>query len=124
MGNPDLQLRTDSLGFTPLLAPMFPLAPVRTMPLQPQLFKRRHSLGETEHLSPSAQEVAQFDCSSSNESNVSIYLRQDSQLTGGLITVLPNALSWCPRCTLILTQLGILTCMHFTMLVLLLVITA
>ena len=86
MGNPDLQLRTDSLGFTPLLAPLSPLPPLRTLPLQPQLFRRRHSVGEVDQLTQSAVEVAAFDCSSSNDSNLSLNARQDPKLLGQLLS--------------------------------------
>ena len=88
IANPDLQLRTDSLGFTPLLAPLSPLPPVRMLPLQPQLFKRHHSLGEVEQVSQGAIEVAAFDCSSSNDSCLSLGARQDARLTGQLLPTL------------------------------------
>ena len=83
MGNPDLQLRTDSLGLTPLLAPLSPLPPVRIVP-QPHQPRRRllSSGGSGDGLAPLAVEVAAFDRSSSNDSLSSMTGRHDSKLIG------------------------------------------
>lgn len=84
MGNPDLQLRTDSLGLTPLLAPLSLVAPVRFMP-QYVLQSRQlpSSGGSGEGLPAMAVEVAAFDCSSSNDgSSSSMTGRHDSKLIG------------------------------------------
>lgn len=86
MGNPDLQLRTDSLGLTPLLAPLSLLLPVRVTP-QPQYGMqpgRRlpSSGGSGDGLPAMAVEVAAFDCSSSNDSVSSMSGRHDSRLIG------------------------------------------
>lgn len=86
MGNPDLQLRTDSLGLTPLLAPLSLLAPVRFTP-QPQHALQSRKLpssgGSGEGLPAMAVEVAAFDCSSSNDgSSSSMTGRHDSKLIG------------------------------------------
>ena len=92
MGNPDLQLRTDSLGLTPLLAPLSPLPPVRiiSQPYQP---RRRlpSSGGSGDGLAHLAAEVAAFECSSSNDSLSSMSGRHDSKLIGeGVITLIPS----------------------------------
>ncbi|KAL3161919.1 hypothetical protein ABBQ38_009004 [Trebouxia sp. C0009 RCD-2024] len=85
MGNPDLQLRTDSLGLTPLLAPLSPLPLFKVAP-QPQ-----HGLpsrtppspgGSGNGLPAMAIEVAAFDCSSSNDSVSTMTGRHDSKLIG------------------------------------------
>lgn len=87
MGNPDLQLRTDSLGLTPLLAPLSPLPAVRYTP-QPQHVLQSRKLpssgGSGEGLPAMTVEVAAFDCcSSSNDgSSSSMTGRQDSKLIG------------------------------------------
>jgi hypothetical protein len=83
MGNPDLQLRTDSLGLTPLLAPLSPLPPVRIVP-QPYQPRRRlqSSGGSGDGLVPLSVEVAAFDRSSSNDSLSSMTGRHDSKLIG------------------------------------------
>ena len=94
MGNPDLQLRTDSLGLTPLLAPLSPLLPVRMTP-QPQHVTQASrrllssSGGSGDGLPAMAVEVAAFDCSSSNDSINSMTGRHDSKLIGnGLAFIL------------------------------------
>ena len=88
MGNPDLQLRTDSLGLTPLLAPLSPLPPVRLLPQSPngsQAGRRLPSSGGSgDGLPAMALEVAAFDCSSSNDSISSMTGRHDSKLIGRL----------------------------------------
>ena len=87
MGNPDLQLRTDSLGLTPLLAPLSPVPAVRHTP-QPQHVLQSRKLpssgGSGEGLPIMVVEVAAFDCcSSSNDgSGSSMTGRQDSKLIG------------------------------------------
>ena len=86
MGNPDLQLRTDSLGLTPLLAPLSPLPSVRFTPQPQQVLQSRKlpsSGGSGEGLPAMAVEVAAFDCSSSNDgSSSSMSGRHDSKLIG------------------------------------------
>ena len=83
MGNPDLQLRTDSLGLTPLLAPLSPLLPVKVTPQHGLLSKTLLSSGGSGSGLPTmAVEVAAFDCSSSNESVSSMTGRHDSKLIG------------------------------------------
>ena len=83
MGNPDLQLRTDSLGLTPLLAPLSLLPTVRVTP-QPQHVLQSRKLpssgGSGDGLTAMAIEVAAFDCSSSNDSSMTG--RHDSKLIG------------------------------------------
>ena len=85
MGNPDLQLRTDSLGLTPLLAPLSPLPSLRFTP-QPQHVLQSRKLpssgGSGEGLPAMAVEVAAFDCSSSNDDSSSMTGRHDSKLIG------------------------------------------
>lgn len=85
MGNPDLQLRTDSLGLTPLLAPLSPL-PLFKGPPQPQHGLPSRPLpssgGSGSGLPAMAVEVAAFDCSSSNDSVSSMTGRHDSKLIG------------------------------------------
>ena len=86
MGNPDLQLRTDSLGLTPLLAPLSLLPQGRFTP-QPQHMLQSRKLpssgGSGDGLPAMALEVAAFDCSSSNDdSSSSMTGRHDSKLIG------------------------------------------
>lgn len=83
MGNPDLQLRTDSLGVTPLLAPLSPLPHLRIAPQPIQPRKRLLSSGGSGDRFPRLTiEVAAFDCSSSNDSATSMTGRHDSKLIG------------------------------------------
>lgn len=86
MGNPDLQLRTDSLGITPLLAPLSSIHPRRSANQGMQPRKRLHSSNNSavsaDGLLASAVEVASFDCSSSNDSMSSMTGRHDSKLIG------------------------------------------
>lgn len=92
MGNPDLQLRTDSLGLTPLLAPLSPLASVKVAP-QPQHglpSKTLHSSGGN-GLPSMAVEVAAFDCGSSTDSIGSMTGRHDSKLIGKRTSLLVSA---------------------------------